>query len=189
MSNNTHISAATTRVTRFLDLWHRAEVAIALVAFTLIACLMTYDVLSRELFAPVLRILGFDAQWLTLYGSQKMGVYLLIAGAFTGIGIATAQGAQLIPKVAFSWLPQSWNAVIERLADTITALFLCAVTYVAWTFVDSSREIGVLTSGGISIEAWKIQAAIPLGFASAAVRYIAYAIWPYTKPVIEEHQE
>ena len=81
--------------------------------------------------------------------------------AFTGIGIATATGAQLIPKVAFGWLPQSWNTLVDRIADIVTALFLCAVTYVAWTFVDSSRDIGMLTSGGISIEAWKIQAAIP----------------------------
>ena len=36
---------------------------------------------------------------------------------------------------------------------------------------------------------WPIQLAIPLGFASAAVRYLFYAAWPSLRPQPPEFQE
>lgn len=167
---------------RLLLLWHKLEVNIAILAFSLIAVLLIYDVLEREFLAPIIRTFGFDASRLTLYGSQKIAVYLLVIGAFTGIGVAAWTGAQLVPKAGHGVLPESWNAGMNRLADVFTTLFLFSAAYYGWVFVHGSYELGLKASGALSFNIWPVQAAVPLGFASAALRYLAFAIWPSVRP-------
>ena len=55
-------------------------------------------------------------------------------------------------------------------------------------FVIASKESGVLAAV-INVSAWPIQMAIPLGFASAALRYFIFAIWPGARPELPEFQE
>jgi TRAP-type C4-dicarboxylate transport system permease small subunit len=118
-----------------------------------------------------------------------MGVYALIIGAFCGIGIATATGSQLVPKLAFGWVPSAWGYRMNQVADIVTGLFLLGAAYYASVFVNGSRLSGLLTSGGLDVPAWMIQVVIPLGFVSAAVRYVLFAIWPLTRPTPPEFQE
>mgnify|MGYP001063084537 CR=1 FL=1 len=167
---------------RALEWWHKLEVNIAVTAFSLIAVILIYDVLEREFIAPLIRAFGFDASWLTLYGSQKIATYLLIIGAFTGIGVAAWTGAQLVPKVAFNAVPEAWNVQMNRLADVLTALFLVGAAYYGWVFVQGSYDLGLKSSGALSVQIWPVQAAVPLGFASAALRYLAFAVWPSVRP-------
>ncbi|MEZ5675203.1 MAG: TRAP transporter small permease subunit [Thalassovita sp.] len=176
-------------VRRALDLWHRAEVWIAVIAFSAIALILIYDVLVREAVLPLLSLMGLEGRWLVLYGSQKIAVYLLVAGAFAGIGIATWAGAQLIPKVGFKAVPARFDGLANRAADIVTFLFLMAVAVVAADFVFESFQSGQRASGGLRIEVWKVQAAIPLGFASAALRYFAFVIWPDVRPQQAEAME
>lgn len=169
-------------VGRLLSLWHRVEVWIAVLAFSAIAVILVYDVISREVLVPLLRTFGLSDVRVVLYGSQKVAVYCLVFGSFAGIGIATWTGAQLIPRVGFKAVPAAWNTVMNRLADVVTALVLCGLTYVAAKFVGESMASGQLGSGGLQIAIWKVQIAIPLGFGSAAIRYWAFVIWPQTRP-------
>ena len=169
--------------------WHRGECWVAMAAFSFIALIVIYDVAAREVLGPLLRQLGGNANTVMVVGAAKMGVYALIVGAFAGIGIATATGAQLVPKAAFGWVPRAWGPTMDRLADALTAVFLLGVTYYGVVFVNGSRLSGLLTSGGLEIPAWVIQAVIPLGFASAAVRYVLFAIWPAIRPLPPEFQE
>lgn len=165
-----------------LALWHQVEVWVAVLAFSAIAVLLIYDVVLREAVMPLLAAVGIDGRALILYGSQKIAVFLLVIGAFTGIGIATWTGAQLVPKVGHHLVPARWNHSADRLADLVTFAFLAAVTAVAGAFVYDSFQSGQLGSTGVRIAVWKIQIAIPLGFASAALRYLAFAIWPGLRP-------
>lgn len=64
-------------------------------------------------------------------------------------GIATATAAQLVPKVAFKWVPGSCNPAIDRMADICTALFLPGVTGVAGMFVEWALLMPVILLGGI----------------------------------------
>lgn len=176
-------------VKRTLKAWHRAEAWIAICAFAAIAGLLVYDVVSRELFVPLLSKLGLEPTQIILYGSQKLAVYFLVVAAFSGIGIATATGAQLIPKVAFNLVPSRWNKMTNRMADMVTAVLLVGLTYLATQFVLESMASGQHVSGGLNIEIWKVQIAIPLGFGSAAVRYLAFAIWPEVRPEIAGEAE
>ncbi len=165
-----------------LALWHQIEVWVAVLAFSSIAVLLIYDVFIREAAIPALGLAGIDGRFLLLYGSQKIAVFLLIIGAFTGIGIATWTGAQLVPKVGHKLVPDRWNTEANRFADLVTFLFLMAVTAVAANFVYDTFLSGQRGSTGVRIEVWKIQIAIPLGFASAALRYLAFALWPDLRP-------
>lgn len=169
-------------VKRGLALWHQIEVLVAVIAFSLIALLLIYDVFAREALIPLLSSIGIDGRPFLLYGSQKIAVFLLIIGAFTGIGIATWSGAQLVPKVGHHIVPARWNISANRIADLITFAFLLGVTVVAAIFVYDTFLSGQRGSTGVRIEVWKIQIAIPLGFGSAAIRYLAFAIWPDLRP-------
>lgn len=166
------------KVRLFLDTWHRIETWIAVAAFSAIALLLIYDVLLREALMPALEVFDIDGRGLVLYGSQKIAVYLLIVGAFAGIGIATWTGAQLVPKVGDRLFPDRWDGAANRIADLVTFVFLSIVTIIAALYVHDTFLSGQRGSSGVRIEVWKVQVAIPLGFASAAMRYLCFAIWP-----------
>ncbi|MEK9774579.1 MAG: TRAP transporter small permease subunit [Quisquiliibacterium sp.] len=173
--------AAPAAVRRILLVWHRTECWLAVACFGLIAALLLTDVLGRELVGPVLRAVGIDLGPMGLFGSQRVSVYALIVGSFAGIGIATATGSHLVPRVGFGWVPKSWDARMDRLASALTGLTLLAVAWYGWVFVDSSRETD-LRAAVLGWPVWPMQMAIPLGFLSAAGRYFLYAGWPATRP-------
>lgn len=161
--------------------WHRAECAVAVACFGFIAAVLVIDVLGRELYGPLLRALGLPVGATGLYGSQKLAIFALVIGSFAGIGIATATGAHLVPRIAFGWVPARWGPAMDRLADLVTGAFLLVVAEYGVVFVQASRASGVLAPV-IDVSAWPVQAAIPLGFASAALRYLVFAAWPDCRP-------
>ena len=172
----------------FLERWHRAECWLAVACFSFIAGIMLTDVLLRELFAPVLRLFGRDPGALGIFAAQKLSVFALVIGSFAGVGIATATGSHLVPRVGFKWVPQSWSNTMDRLADVLTGLFLLGVTWYGFVFVLSSKATD-LRAPVLDWAVWPFQLAIPLGFLSAAVRYFVYAAKPALKPAAPEFQE
>ena len=186
MQSNT--TAAPPAVVRLLKGWHRIECWIAVLAFSFIAAVLVIDVLGREAYGPLMTLLGFNVGATGLFGSQKLAVFALVIGSFCGIGIATATGVHLVPRVGFAWVPKDWGPNVDRLADLLTGLFLLAVTYYGVLFVLGSRQSGVLAAV-INVSAWPIQLAIPLGFLSAALRYLLFAKWPALRPMPPEFQE
>jgi len=175
-------------IVAFLAVWHKLECWIAVLAFSFIAVVLMIDVLGREFYGPVMSMLGIKVGATGLFGSQKLAVFALVIGSFAGIGIATATGVHLVPRVAFKWVPASWSPHMDRIADVFTGLFLLCVAWYGVQFVIASKESGVLAAV-INVSAWPIQLAIPLGFASAALRYFIFAIWPAVRPVPPEFQE
>ena len=181
-------AAAPLGVVRLLKHWHRVECWIAVLAFSFIAAVLVVDVLGREAYGPLMTLLGFEVGATGLFGSQKLAVFALVIGSFCGIGIATATGVHLVPRVGFAWVPKAWGPQVDRLADLLTGLFLLGVTYYGVLFVLGSRQSGVLAAV-INVSAWPIQLAIPLGFLSAALRYLMFAKWPALRPAAPEFQE
>lgn len=180
--------AAPPAATTLLAVWHRLECWIAVVAFAFIAIVLLIDVVGRELLAPLLRNLGMQVGALGLQGSQKLSVYALVVGSYAGVGIATATGSHLVPRVAFGWIPDSWAPAMNRASDAIAFVFLTGVAWVGWLFVRSSMDAGLLVPI-LNWKVWPIQLVIPLGFLSAAGRYLVYAIWPALRPLPPEFQE
>lgn len=171
-----------------LERWHSVECWIAVAAFSFIALILLIDVIGRELVGPLIRVLGFPATATGVFASQKLSIFALVIGSFAGIGIATATGSHLVPRVAFGWTPKSWAPWIDRLADLITGLFLVGVAYYGFVFVQSSMATD-LRAPVLDWSVWPIQLAIPIGFLSAAGRYVMYAIWPALRPLPPEFQE
>lgn len=171
-----------------MELWHSAECWLAVVCFGFIAGIMLADVLLREVVGPLLRLLRIEHGSLGIFAAQKLSVFALVIGSFAGIGIATATGSHLVPRVGYGWVPASWGPTMDRLADLVTGLFLVCVTYYGFKFVLSSK-LTDLRAPVLDWSVWPIQAAIPLGFLSAAGRYLVYAAWPSLRPIPPEFQE
>lgn len=173
---------------RLLELWHRAECWVAVTAFGFIATVLILDVIGREAVGPLSRLVGMDLGATGIPASQRLSVYALVVGSFCGVGIATATAAHLVPRVAFGWLPASWNDSVNRIADLVTGVFLLGVVWYGGEFVTSSMSTD-LRAPILNWAVWPFQLAIPLGFLSAAGRYLAYALWPDLRPIPPEYQE
>jgi TRAP-type C4-dicarboxylate transport system permease small subunit len=175
-------------VKAFVAGWHRAECRVAAAAFTLIAALLIVDVVGRELLGPLLRALGLEIGATSIPGGQKVAVFAMVLGSFCGIGIATATNSHLVPRVAFGWVPQRWAGTVARVGDLFTAVFMVAVAGYGVQFVLASQATG-MRAPVLNWEVWPFQLAIPAGFASAAIRYLAFAAFPGLKPPPPEFQE
>jgi TRAP-type C4-dicarboxylate transport system permease small subunit len=175
-------------VRRAADVWHKVECWVAVVAFGFIALILLLDVVGREVVGPFLRLLGFSPGATGIFASQRLSIYALVIGSFAGIGIATATGSHLVPRVAFGWVPPRWGPPLDRFADVLTALFLVGVAWFGFEFVASSYATD-LRAPVLDWKVWRIQLAIPLGFLSAAGRYVLYACWPDLRPQPPEFQE
>jgi TRAP-type C4-dicarboxylate transport system permease small subunit len=176
------------RVRRLVELWHRAECWVAVVAFGFIAAILLLDVIGRELVGPVLRFVGLNPGATGIFAAQKLSVFALVIGSFVGIGIATAAGSHIAPRFAYGWVPAAWGPFMDRLADVLTGIFLVVVAWYGFKFVGSSFKTD-LRAPVLDWAVWPIQSVIPLGFLSAAGRYFFYAAWPALKPLPPEFQE
>lgn len=168
-------------VQRLLARWHRAECAVAVSAFALIALLLIGDTFGREFLYPLVTLMGIDIGATGIVGAQKMAVFALVIATYAGIGIATASAAHLVPQVAFGVVPAKWNATVDRVADVLSGLLLLAAAWYGAHFVAGSYATGIRASM-LQWPMWPFQLAIPLGFVSAAVRYFCYARWPALRP-------
>jgi len=171
-----------------MEAWHKDECWVAVIAFGFIATILVLDVFGREFLGPLLRFLGFEPGATGIFASQKLSIFALVIGSFAGIGIATATGAHIVPSFAAGWVPRRWQRTYDRAVDLLTGLFLVGVVWFGLKFVGSSFKTD-LRAPVLDWPVWPIQLAIPLGFLSAAGRYLIYAAWPVLRPVPPEFQE
>jgi TRAP-type C4-dicarboxylate transport system permease small subunit len=85
-------------------------------------------------------------------------------------------------------VPSSWRLSFDRAADLLTGICLLAVVWFAYKFVASSMATD-LRAPVLDWPVWPVQLAIPLGFLSAAGRYLFYSAWPLLRPIPPEFQE
>jgi hypothetical protein len=167
--------------------WHRLECLVAVAAFGFIAVVLIADVAGRELLGPIYNL--FDIKGSPgVFAAQKMCVYALVIGSFCGVGVATATGSHLLPRIGFGWVPKAFGSTMDRIADLVTGLFFVGVAYFGWVYVASSMQAG-LRMQAFDMPIWPIQLAIPLGFLSASIRYFFFAAWPALRPLPPEFQE
>jgi TRAP-type C4-dicarboxylate transport system permease small subunit len=171
-----------------LAIWHRIECWVAVVCFSFIALIMIADVLGREILGPTLAALGIDIGPTGIFAAGRFAMIALIVGSFMGVGIATATGSHLVPRVAHAWVPVNWSPALDRIADLVTGLFLLGFVWFGVIFVISTAETQ-LRMPVLDWLVWPLQSAIPLGFFSAALRYFVYAAWPAVRPRPPEFQE
>jgi hypothetical protein len=176
------------RARRILEIWHRAECLIAVAAFTFIASIILADVVGREVLGRITNLLNIDIGPTGIFASQRLAVLALVIGSYAGIGIATASGSHLRPRLGDGWIPAAWSPAMDRIADIMTGLFLVAATVVGFFFVAESIDKQERTMV-LDWFVWPFQCAIALGFLSAGLRYFIFAAFPALRPVPSETQE
>jgi TRAP-type C4-dicarboxylate transport system permease small subunit len=164
-------------VVRLLAAWHRGECAIGVAAIAFMASVLLVDVAGREALGPLLKALGFTPGPTGIFGAPKLALYALALATYAGVGVATARGTHLVPRVAFRAIPARWGRAVDRLADLFTGAFLFGVAAYGIAMVRGSMSMGLLAPM-LQWPVWPFQLALPLGFASAAARYLLFAAWP-----------
>lgn len=166
---------------RCLAAWHRGECVLAVAAFATVAVVLVLDVLGRELLYPLLAAVGIQAGAMGVFGATKIAVYALVVATYTGIGVAAATASHIVPRVAYRVVPARWSPLVDRLADAVTALILFGAALAAAQMVAGTHELG-LRAPFLQWPLWAVQVVMPLGFVSAAVRYLCFARWPLARP-------
>lgn len=172
-------SAAPLAVRLVLDRWHRAEAWLAAGAIAFIVLLLLADVVGRELLGMALRWAG--APYVGLPGAAKIAVLALIVATFAGLGVVAGGGTHLRPRLGWTGLPRAWDAALDRIADAVTAAGLGAAAACSAVMVGESRALGLLVPT-LQWPVWPFQLALPLGFGSAALRHVCFAVWPQLAP-------
>ena len=146
-----------------------AEATLAVSAFLVVAVSLMSDVIGREFFGD------------GIFGAQRVAVWATAIAGLGGFALVTAQGGHLRPQFADKWLPASWEPVVLRVADLISASICLALAWFAWDFVMENRRLEE-RGMAIPILVWPIQLILPWMFASSALRYLVFAAFPPLRP-------
>ena len=145
-------------------------------------CLSALAVLALVLFTDVLlrTLLGNGLAW-----AHQAGVYANIVVSLIGIGLASANGSHLRPRFADSWLPQSWEPVLERLQSLTTALLFLFLFVLSLQLVLETYALAELSTV-LQTPVWPVQSLLPLAFGLAFIRYLLFALFPELRPANKE---
>jgi TRAP-type C4-dicarboxylate transport system permease small subunit len=147
----------------------RAEVVVTTAAFLMLIAVIFGDVLMR-------RITGSGIVW-----AREVGVFANIALTIIGIGLASADGTHLRPRVFDRLVPRSWDPAMTRIQEALTAIAFGVLAWIAFSVV---RETIALDDRSFVLRwaVWPIQACLPLAFAAGFVRHGIYALDPSLRP-------
>ena len=157
---------------RFLNALFRFEAFLAITCYLVIVCLLLSDVFMREIMGG------------SIWGAQRISVYLMIVTGFLGLGLAAAKGRHLRPRFADPLVPASLAPSADRSGSVIMALVFAGFAVVAVEFVQNAILYGDLART-IKIPLWIIELVVPYAFASTALRYAVFAFNPTLKPAEE----
>ena len=174
---------------RVLAVWHRVECWVAVACFSFIAIILVLDVLGREFVAPVFNFLGIDVGPTGIFASQRLSIYALVVGSFAGIGIATATGSHLVPRVGFGWVPQGLGADGWTGWPTSSPAASCWASPSTASSSSNRPTRSTCARRCSTGRCGRSSSPSRVGFLSAACRYFAYALWPSLRPGLPEFQE
>ena len=145
------------------------EVVVAIAAYAVIAGLMLVDVFLREIIGT------------SIPGAQRISVYLMILLGFLGIGLAAAKGRHLRPRFADGLVPARFVPLAQRAGACVMCACFLFFGYYGTLFVEQSIEYGD-RARNIDLPLWIIQLVVPYAFASIALRYAIFALYPALTP-------
>lgn len=153
--------------------WRRVETCVSAAAIAAIVLLLLYDVVGREWLAPLRRTAG-ESPW-PLYGGARLAVYAFVLACYSGLGAAAASGS--LVRLRLPTLQPPWERRMRRLADAVSALCLGGAAFAGALMVGESMAFALRTPL-LHWPLWPLQLALPLGFASTALRLACLAAWP-----------
>lgn len=154
----------------WLTVLKRAEQALTTLAFVVMVAVLALDILGREL--------GSGGRiW-----AMPVAVYANVLLAFIGMGVASAQGAHLRPRVLDRAVPARWNALFDRFTDGGFALFCVGAAWLCGVMVRETLKLQE-TDPVLGWAVWPFQCLLVAGFAAGALRHGIYAARPELRPV------
>lgn len=147
----------------------------ATIAYTIVAGLLITDVVGRELFAT------------SFLGAQQIAVYGAIIAGFLGLTLATSDNSHLRPEF-LDFVFARHQQLVQRIGDSVSALFFFAGAYIAATFVGISMGSGD-RAPVLYFFVWPLQLVIPYAFTSSGFKHLAFAIEPNLKIKTEQQLE
>lgn len=145
------------------------ESVFAVTGYFIVATLLVLDVGLRELFGS------------SIFGAQRMSVYVMIITGFLGLGLAAAQGRHLRPRFADALVPKRFEGLAMRIGDTIMCAALACFAWIAVHFVLEAREFEDMARI-IEIPLWYLHLIVPYAFATTALRHGLFAAFPSLRP-------
>lgn len=146
----------------------RVESVIATIAYGVVAALLIYDVIGREVFGT------------SFLGADQLAVYGAIIAGFLGLTLATSDNAHLRPGF-MDFAFRGRDALATRIGDFVSCGFFIAAAAVAWSFVSISMQAQDRAPVFYFV-VWPLQIIIPYAFASCAVKHGVFALRPDLKP-------
>lgn len=154
---------------RILAGFFALESTFAVFGYFVVAGLLIVDVGLRELFGT------------SIYGAQRVSVYVMIFTGFLGLGLAAARGRHLRPRFADGLIPDRYASLATRLGDLIMTGVLLGFAWIGIRFVSEAREFGDMARI-IDIPLWYLHLVVPYAFATTALRYALFALYPALRP-------
>jgi TRAP-type C4-dicarboxylate transport system permease small subunit len=145
------------------------ESVIAVAGYAVVAGLLVVDVALRELVGT------------SVYGAQRISVYVMIITGFLGLGLAAAQGRHLRPRFADGLIPTGLTRAATRLGDLIMTAVLLGFAWIGVRFVLEAHEFEDMARI-IGIPLWYLHLIVPHAFATTALRYALFALYPALRP-------
>lgn len=153
------------RAKRFIDALHAAEAWVAGLGLGLVAVALFGDIVGRE------------AVGSGIFGAQRAAVYGMIVSAFLGLALATHSGRHIRIEGFDRLVPEAARGTVIRLGHVVSMAICLFLGYWSADFVAISMEQGE-RGMALDIPVWPIKIVLPWAFASAALRYLAYALFP-----------
>ncbi len=147
----------------------RAEVVLTTAAFVVLIAVIFGDVVMR-------RVTGSGIVW-----ARELGVFANIVLTIIGIGLASADGTHLRPRVFDRLVPRSWDPFMTRLQELLTAVAFGVLAWIAFNVVQETIALDD-RSFVLRWAVWPIQICLPLAFAAGFVRHGIYALDPALRP-------
>ncbi len=154
---------------RGLRLAQAAEMAVAVAALLAAAAALVADLLGREVFGQ------------GIFGAQRAAVHFVFLAGMLGFVLAVGSGAHLRVKATDVLLPVRWTPWIERAGCVVSALLLFGLAGYAARFTLQTHSVGE-RSVTLGLPIWPFQSVMVYAFASAGLRYLAYAWSPAARP-------
>ncbi len=107
----------------------QAELVVTTSAFVVLAVVIFADVVMR-------RVTGSGLVW-----AREIGVLANVVLTIIGIGLASADGTHLRPRLLDHIFPDSWDAALTRVQELLTALAFAALAWIAVSVVLETIEL------------------------------------------------
>jgi len=108
-------------------------------------------------------VIGAAALNRPLPGAYELTEALMVATVFLALALSQREGRQIRVEILASRLSGRAKAILDLIADMLSALVYAVIAWYGWTVAVESWQIGELSSGLLQFPLWPPKLALALG--------------------------